>query len=133
MGSARVKWIEDSTFLGIDANGKSVVMSSGTDAPGVGPMQMLLLGLGGCALVDLILILKKQRQAIDDVDVHIDGKRVDGTPSPWESIHLHFVIKGENLDAARVERAVNLSVEKYCSVQATLAGFAEITHDYEIV
>jgi putative redox protein len=94
---------------------------------------MLLLGLGGCALVDLVLILKKQRQPVDDVDVRIDGRRADGTPSPWESIHLHFQVKGEGLDASRVERAVSLSVEKYCSVQATLSGVATITHDFEII
>ena len=130
---ARVKWIEESTFLGIDAHGKSTVMSAGADGPGVGPMQMLLLGLGGCALIDLVLILKKQRQPFDDVEVHIDGKRAEGTPSPWKTIHLHFTIKGDGMDAARVERAVKLSVEKYCSVQATLTGVADITYDVELV
>lgn len=131
MAQARVKWLEEKTFLGVDARGHATIISSG-DGPGVGPMQMLLLGLGGCAMVDLVEILQKQRQSMQQVEVEIDGERAGGTPNPWRAIHLHFIITGSDLDGHKVERAVNLAVEKYCSVQATLSGVAAITYDHEI-
>ena len=131
MSKARVKWIEGKTFLGVDANGKSVVMSS-TDGPGVSPMQMLLLGLGGCSLVDVVGILQKQRQPFVGVEVEIDGARGEEAQRPWKDIHMHFVITGVGVDPAKVERAIALSVEKYCGAYATLSGVATITHDFEV-
>lgn len=133
MATARVKRIEGNTFLGIDANGRSTVMSSG-DGPGVGPMQMLLLGLGGCSMVDIIMILEKQRQPLVDIEIEIDGnRRTEGDfPRPWETIHMHFIVTGGELDAKKVERAIDLSVEKYCGAYATLAGVATISHDFEL-
>lgn len=128
---ARVKWIEGKTFLGIDANGKSVVMSS-PEGPGVSPMQMLLLGLGGCSLVDVVGILQKQRQPFVGVEVEIDGARGEEAQRPWKDIHMHFVITGVGVDPAKVERAIALSVEKYCGAYATLSGVATITHDFEV-
>ena len=93
MTKARVKWIENNTFLGVDANGKSVIMTGGGEGPGVGPMQMLLLGLGGCSMVDILMILEKQRQPLDDLEIEIEGfRRSDGDyPRPWENIHMHFI------------------------------------------
>ncbi len=131
MSKARVKWIEDKTFLGIDANGKSAVMS-GPDGPGVSPMQMLLLGLGGCSLVDVVIILQKQRQPFAGVEVEIDGVRAEEAQRPWKDIHLHFIVTGGDVDPAKVERAIALSVEKYCGAYATLSGVATITHDFEV-
>ena len=128
---ARVKWIEGKTFLGIDANGKSVVMSS-PEGPGVSPMQMRLLGLGGCSLVDVVGILQKQRQPFVGVEVEIDGARGEEAQRPWKDIHMHFVITGVGVDPAKVERAIALSVEKYCGAYATLSGVATITHDFEV-
>ncbi len=131
MTTARVKWVEESTFLGTDVNGKATLMSSG-DGPGVSPMQMLLLGLGGCSMVDVINILQKQRQAVVDVEIEIGGERAAELPRPWETIHLHYIVTGTALEPRKVERAIALSVEKYCGVHATLAGVATITHDFEI-
>jgi len=128
---ARVKWIEGKTFLGVDANGKSAVMSS-ADGPGVSPMQMLLLGLGGCSLVDVVIILQKQRQPFVGVEVEIDGVRAEEVQRPWKDIHMHFVVTGGEVDPVKVERAIALSVEKYCGAYATLSGVATITHDFEV-
>jgi putative redox protein len=132
MTKARVKWVEEKTFLGIDINGKSAVMSASGDGPGVSPMQMLLLGLGGCSIYDVINILQKQRQPLLDVEIEIDGQRGEEGARPWQTIHMHFVVTGRGLDPNKVERAIDLSVEKYCGAHATLSGVAQITHDYEI-
>ena len=131
MSKARVKWIEGKTFLGVDANGKSAVMSS-TDGPGVSPMQMLLLGLGGCSLVDVVIILEKQRQSFAGVEVEIDGVRAQEAQRPWKDIHMLFIVTADGVDEAKVERAIALSVEKYCGAYATLSGVATITHDFEV-
>jgi len=129
---ARVKWIEQNTFLGTDVNGKAALMSGSGDGPGVSPMQMLLLGLGGCSMVDLVGILQKQRQPLVDLEIAIDGERAAALPRPWETIHLHYIVTGDGLDPHKVERAIALSIEKYCGVHATLAAVAKITHDFEI-
>lgn len=134
MPKARVKWIEEKTFLGVDINGKGALMSGGGDGPGVSPMQMLLLGLGGCSMVDVLMILEKQRMPVADVEIEIEGaRRSEGDyPRPWETIHMHFIVYGDNLDEQKVARAIDLSVEKYCGAHATLSGVAKITHDFEI-
>lgn len=132
MAKARVKWIEDKTFLGMDVNGNSAVISGGGEGPGVSPMQMLLLGLGGCSLIDVVLILEKQRQEFADVEVEIEGERGQEHPRPWQTIHMHYIVTGAELDRPKVERAIQLSVEKYCGAYATLSGVAQITHDFEI-
>ncbi|MBE2236740.1 MAG: OsmC family protein [Caldilineaceae bacterium] len=131
MATTRVKWIEDKSFLGIGSNGRSVVMSPG-DGPGVSPMQMLLLGLGGCTAIDIVDILGKQRQPLEDLQVEISGERGEEWPKPWTRVHIRYVIVGAQLDPHKVARAVELSVHKYCGAHATLAGVAEITHDYTL-
>lgn len=129
---ARVKWIEEKIFLGIDDNGRAALMSGSGDGPGVSPMQMLLLGLGGCTMYDVLSILQKQRQAVTDLEVEIEGQRGDEPPAPWQQIHLHYIVRGADLDDRKVRRAIELSVEKYCGAHATLSGVATITHDHEI-
>ena len=129
--TTRVKWIEGKSFLGVAPDGAAVVMGGGDD-PGVSPMQMLLLGLGGCSGIDVVDILRKQRQPFMGVEVQIEGGRGDVAPRPWTKIHMHFVVTGDGLDPAKVERAIDLSVEKYCGAHATLKGVAAITHDFEI-
>ena len=131
MTTARVKWIEGTTMLGVDGNGHSVVISSG-DGPGVSPMQMLLLGLGGCSMVSVVGILQKQRESLQDIEVVVDGTRGEEYPKPWQTMHMHYIVTGTGLDPRKVERAINLSVEKYCGVHATLSGVTKITHDFEI-
>ncbi len=132
MVKTRVKWVEEETFLGLGDTGRPVVMASSGDGPGVGPMQLLLLGLGGCASIDVVGILRKQREPLAGLEVFVSGERGQEMPRPWETIHMHFVVSGDGLSAAKVDRAVRLSVEKYCGAYATLACAATITYDVEL-
>lgn len=101
---------------------------------GIRPMEMLLLGLGGCSNFDVINILEKARQAVESCEVFLEAERADEEPKVFTKIHLHFVVKGHNLKETQVKRAIDLSAEKYCSASIMLgrAG-VEVTHDYEIV
>ena len=132
MGIARVQWVDGKTYLGTDVNGYAAVMSAGGSGPGVSPMQMLLLGLGGCTMYDVINILQKQRQTLVDVEIELEAARSDEGARPWQRIHMHYIVTGVDLDPRKVERAVDLSVEKYCGAHATLEGVAHITHDIEV-
>lgn len=127
----RVAWNQDMNFTGTDADGRTVKISAGS-GEGVSPMQMLLIGLGGCSSADVVSILKKQRVELTDLVVDVNGERGEEYPRPYEKIHMHFVATGHNLDSSKVERAITLSTEKYCGVHATLRGVAQITWDYEI-
>jgi len=100
---------------------------------GASPMEMILLGLGGCATYDLIHILERGRENISDCDVEITSVRADEDPKVFTKIHLHFKVVGQGLNEKKVARAVELSAEKYCSASAMLSKTADITHDYEVV
>jgi len=134
---ARVKLIEGVSFVGQSESGHSVVMDgppeSGGRNLGVRPMEMLLLGLGGCSAFDVVHILRKGRQAVTDCVADLDATRADTDPKVFTRIHVHFTVTGKNLDSRRVEQAVNLSAEKYCSASVMLGKMAEITHDFEVV
>ncbi len=121
---ARVKWIEDVAFMGETGSGHAVVMDGAPEAGGRNlgprPMEMLLLGAGGCTSFDVISILKKSRQQVSSCHVEIDSERAEEIPKVFTKIHMHFVVKGRNLKPAVVERAVNLSAEKYCSASIML-------------
>jgi putative redox protein len=132
MVTTKVKWVEGKTFIGTSSSGHSIVISSGDAATAPNPMQLLLLGLGGCASIDIVEIMTKQRQRLTSLEVSVDGERGPELPRPWERIHMHFIVSGDGLDPVKVKRAVDLSVEKYCGVHATLSGVATITHDVEI-
>ncbi|KAJ3296513.1 hypothetical protein HK104_001520 [Borealophlyctis nickersoniae] len=119
-------------FFGKDASGNEVVMSASKE-PGVGPMAMLLMGLGACSSVDLVGILKKQRQKLQGVKVRIEGQRGVELPRPYETIHMTFIVSGQRLDKKKVDSAVELASEKYCGVHGTLKGVANITVGVEIV
>ncbi len=100
---------------------------------GFRPMQMLLAGLGGCSGIDIVNILKKQRQQLDEFDIEIDGAREVGVePSLFKDIHVIFKLKGPNLDENKVKKAVELSMDKYCSVAKTLESSAKITYEFEV-
>jgi putative redox protein len=134
---ARIKWVEEMTFVGESGSGHSVVMdgapeSGGRDL-GIRPMEMLLLGLGGCTAFDVVMILGKARQAVSDCVVEIEAARADTEPKVFTKIHVHFVVTGQGLADKQVARAVELSAEKYCSASIMLGKTAVITHDYEIV
>lgn len=134
---ARVKWLDHMSFVGESGSGHSVVMdgapeSGGRDL-GVRPMEMLLLGLGGCASFDVVMILQKARQNIKNCEVEITAERADTEPKVFTNIHLHFIVEGVELTEARVARAVSLSADKYCSASKMLEKTATITHDFELV
>ena len=135
---ARIKWVQDAMFLAESGSGHSVVMDGPEDHGGrnmgVRPMEMLLMGLGGCSSFDVMSILKKSRQNVVDCVAEIEAERADAVPSVFTKIHMHFVVKGYKLKDAQVKRAVALSAEKYCSASIMLEkGGVEISHDYEVI
>jgi putative redox protein len=133
----RVKWVEGVTFLGETESSHAIVMDGAPEGGGRNlgprPMETLLAGAGGCTAYDVVTILKKSRQDIDDVAVEMDADRAPVDPKVFTRIHLHFVVKGRNLRPDAVARAIELSATKYCSASIMLGKTAEITHDYEIV
>jgi putative redox protein len=133
---ARIKWVQDATFLGESGSGHAVVMDGPPDFGGrnlgVRPMEMLLLGMGGCASFDVVLILNRSRQDISDCVAEIEAERAEQEPKVFTAIHVHFIVTGKQLNEKRVARAVALSAEKYCSASIMLGKTATITHDYEI-
>jgi putative redox protein len=134
---ARIKWVQDVMFLGESGSGHAVVMDGAPDSGGrnlgVRPMEMLLLGLGGCSAFDVVMILKRGREQVTDCVVEIDGERATTDPKVFTSITMRYLITGRALDRNKVERAVNLSAEKYCSATAILAKTAKIAHQIEII
>ncbi len=132
----RVKWLDHMSFVGESGSGHSVVMDGAPEAGGrnlgVRPMEMLLLGLGGCTAFDVVSILHKSRQAISDCEVEIEAERADEIPKVFTRIHVHFIVSGTDLDPKKVEKAVTLSADKYCSASRMLEKAATITHDFEI-
>lgn len=136
--SATVKWIDGAMFLGESGSGHSVVMDGPEDHGGrnmgVRPMEMLLLGLGGCSSFDVMSILQKSRQQVTDCRVDIEAERADAVPAVYTRMHLKFVVTGRGLKEKQVARAVELSATKYCSASIMMeAAGVEITHSYEIV
>lgn len=133
---ARIKLIEGVSFAGQSESGHTVVMDGPPDGGGknlgVRPMEMLLLGMGGCTAYDVVHILRKSRQQITDCVAEIDANRADTDPKVFTRIHVHFIVTGKELEAKKVEMAVKLSAEKYCSASIMLGKVAEVTHDFEI-
>lgn len=135
---ATVKWVDDAMFLAESGSGHAVVMDGPPDHGGRNmgprPMEMLLLGMGGCASFDVMSMLKKSRQQVSDCRCELEAERVDAVPAVFEKIHLRFVVTGTKLKEAHVKRAVELSAEKYCSASIMMekAGVA-VSHSYEIV
>ncbi len=129
---ARVKWVEDMKFVGAPPSGHGVVIDGSKEVE-VTPMEMLFLGMGGCSLIDVVQILKEFRVDLIDCEVEIEAQRADDIPKVFNRIHAHDIASCRDLKPAQVERAINISVEKYCSASIMLGKTAEITHDYEIV
>lgn len=131
--SAKVKWDGDVRFQGTTGSGFDL-MIDGELKQGPRPMELLLLGLGGCTSYDVVGILKKTRQDVVDCVAEIDAQRADEVPAVFTSIHVKFVVTGRDLNEKKVERAVKLSAEQYCSASLMLErGGVNITHSYEIV
>ncbi len=135
---ATVKWVDGVMFVGETGSGHAVVMDGPVDHGGrnigMRPMEMLLLGVGGCSSFDVVQILQKGRNNLVNCVAEISAERVDAVPSVFSKIHLHFIVSGQDLKAAAVERAVKLSAEKYCSASIMLAkAGVEVTHDFEVI
>lgn len=134
---ASVHWKGKMSFEGRADSGHSVIMDGSPDIGGENrgprPMEMLLLGLGGCTSIDVMLILGKGRQDVTDCVAHIEAERAAAEPKVFTKIHVHFVVTGRGLDPKRVEKAIQLSAEKYCSASIMLGKTAAMTHDFEIV
>lgn len=133
----RVKWLDNMSFVGESGSGHSIVMDGpeefGGHNLGVRPMEMLLLGLGGCASFDVVSMLKKSKQDLFNCEVEVTAERADAEPKVFTKIHLHFTLSGNKLSDKRVARAIELSAEKYCSASIMLGKTAKVTHDYEII
>ena len=133
----RVKWVEDRTFVGESGSGHKFVFGTagGAEArtPGPSPMELVLIGAGGCSAFDVVHILEKGREPVEDCVVELEADRAEEDPKVFTSIRMHFVVKGRGLSPKKVERAIALSVEKYCSASAMLAKTATISHDFEVI
>ncbi|MBV2235009.1 MAG: OsmC family protein [Sterolibacterium sp.] len=133
----KVSWHDGMSFIAETGSGHLVAMDGSPEAGGRNlgprPMEMLLVGAGGCTSFDVVMILKRGRQEITDCQVQISGERATTDPKVFTRIHMHFVVSGKNLKPEAVERAIKLSAEKYCSASIMLGATAEITHDWEIV
>ncbi len=133
---ARVKWIDGVAMLGESSSGHGVIMDGppelGGRNIGVRPMEMLLLGMGGCTQFDVLLILRKARQEVTDCVVELEAERAGQDPKVFTRIHAHFIVTGRGLDPKRVEQAIRLSAKKYCSASIMLGATASVTHDFEL-
>ncbi len=133
---ARVKWVDGTMMVGESGSGHAVVMDGPPDFGGrnlgVRPMEMLLLGLGGCTQFDVLLILRKGRYEVTGCEVELSAERAESEPKVFTKIHIHYRVTGARLTDKAVGRAVRLSAEKFCSASIMLGAMAEITHDFEI-
>jgi len=134
---ARVKWVEETLMVGESGSGHAVVMDGPPDFGGrnlgVRPMEMLLLGLGGCSQFDVVHILRKGRNPVTLCEVELEAERAESEPKVFTRIHLHFKVAGPGLTEKAVQRAVRLSAEKYCSASIMLGEVAEVSHSFELV
>ena len=135
---ASVLWMKDGQFIAKSDSGHTLIVDGPPDHGGKNlgarPMEMVLMGLGGCTSIDVIDILKKSRQDVTDCVTQLTAERATTIPAVFTSIHIHFVVTGRNLKPKQVERAIELSATKYCSATLMLQrGGVEITHDFEIV
>jgi putative redox protein len=136
MVSAKVTYVKGMQFAGDSSSGHTVVMdadsSAGGHNTGPRPMEMLLMSAGGCSGMDVISILKKKKQHVTGLDIQVTGKKAEDFPKKFTEITLEFVIRGKNISDEAVKRSIELSMNKYCSVKATLEGTAKISYSYKI-
>ena len=132
-----VKWIDDMLMVGKSDSGHAIVMDGppeiGGENLGVRPMEMLLLGMTGCTVIDVISTLKKMREDVVDCQTQVSADRSEEYPKVFTNIHVHFVLRGKQLNPLKVDKAIKLSAEKYCSASIMIGKTAIITHDYEII
>ena len=136
MLNAKITYVNGLQFVGQPSSGHAIVMDGDTSAGGhdtaVRPMELLLLGIGGCSGMDVISILKKKKQEVTGFQINVHGKKDEEYPKKFTDINLEFVIKGKNISEEAVRKAIDLSMNKYCSVKATLEGSAKINFSFAI-
>jgi putative redox protein len=134
---ARIKWVEQVSFVGESETGHTILMDGAPEGGGRNlgprPMETVLIGAGGCSAYDVVVILKKSGETVKDCVLEIDADRAEKDPKVFTRIHMHFIVTGKKLNLKRVEQAINLSAQKYCSASIMLGKTANITHDFEIV
>ena len=132
-----VNWVDGMLMVGKSHSGHSITMDGppeiGGNNLGVRPMEMLLLGVAGCTMIDVVTTLKKMRQDLTNCETKLSAERAEEHPKVFTDIHIQFIVKGQDLDPKKVEKAITLSAEKYCSASIMLGKTASITHDFEIV
>ena len=131
-----VNWVDGMLMVGKSHSGHSITMDGPTEIGGenlgVRPMEMLLLGVAGCTMIDVVTTLKKMRQDLSHCETKISAERANEHPKVFTDIHIHFIVKGKDLDSKKVNKAITLSAEKYCSASIMLGKTAKITHDFEV-
>ncbi len=137
MVEAKVTLTKDMQFSGSASSGHTLTMDADKEAGGTNagfrPMELLLVGFGGCSGMDVISILRKKRQQVTGLEINVKGEKRDSYPKVYKEVHIEYVVKGKGVEKEAVERAIALSLEKYCSVGATLAKAGNITHSYRII
>ena len=132
-----VEWIDGMLMVGKSDSGHAIVMDGppeiGGENLGVRPMEMLLLGMTGCTMIDVVSTLKKMREDVVDCQTQVSADRSEEYPKVFTNIHVHFVLRGKQLNPLKVDKAIKLSAEKYCSASIMIGKTAIITHDYEII
>ena len=132
-----VNWVDGMLMVGKSHSGHSITMDGpieiGGENLGVRPMEMLLLGVAGCTMIDVVTTLKKMRQDLSHCETKISAERANEHPKVFTDIHIHFIVKGKDLDSKKVDKAITLSAEKYCSASIMLGKTAKITHDFEVL
>jgi|TARA_B110001454_G_C12661951_1_gene409876 putative redox protein len=132
-----VNWVDGMLMVGKSHSGHSITMDGPTDIGGenlgVRPMEMLLLGVAGCTMIDVVTTLKKMRQNLIHCETKISAERADEHPKVFTDIHIHFIVQGKDLDSKKVDKAITLSAEKYCSASIMLGKTANITHDFKVI
>lgn len=137
MLTAKIKYTDGMQFVGAADSGHAIVMDSNTEAggdnTGLRPMELLLIGIGGCSGMDIVSVLKKKKENLTGFEINVIGKKADEHPKKYTDINIEFILKGKNLSDDAVKKAVELSMGKYCSVKATLEGTAKVNYSYKII
>ena len=134
MMTAKIKWLDSQKFVGESGTGHSLVMDSIDSNKGVSPMEMLILGVGGCTSIDVLSILKKSKQDVIDFEVSVEAEREEKHPRVFQKVNIHYIIKGRKISESHVKRAIELSTEKYCGASITLGrSGTKMKYSHEIV
>jgi putative redox protein len=137
MLTSKVKWVNGLQFVGESGTGHAIVLdadeASGGKNTGMRPMELLLIGIGSCSGMDVASVLQKKKQNFSDIEINVKGQKADTYPKKFTEIEIEFIVKGKDVSEEAVKRAVELSMEKYCSVKATLEGVAKIKFSYKII